>query len=144
MAIPREMEERLEMLTADVLLEIRAQYLAGGATALKHWEQISDRMRAATRTQATPQAWCTKLLRDLQISTPSSSTSSALEKLCEAVGILGKRGPSEWLRLIDAEHAFLIARTRTMAEERRDARTARMAEANAQAAARDASTIGTT
>lgn len=126
------MQERLEMLTADVLIEVRAQYLAGGANALKHWDQISDRMRAATRTQANPQAWCTKLLRDLQISTPSSSTSSALERLCEAVGIIGK--PAEWLRLIDAEHAYIIARVRTMAEERRDARTARnarMAEAAA-------------
>ena len=125
MAIPREMQDRLVMLTTDVLIEVRAQYLAGGANALKHWDQISDRMRAATRTQATPQAWCTKLLRDLQISTPSSSTSSALEVLCEAVGILGRSGPAEWLRLIDAEHAFVIARVRTMAEERREARIAR-------------------
>lgn len=143
MAIPREMAERLEMLTADVLLEVRAQYLAGGANALKHWEQISDRMRAATRTQANPQAWLTKLMRDLQISTPSSSTSSALEALCDGVGVLGKIGPSEWLRLIDAEHAYIIARVRRMAEERRDARTARMAEAAAAAAERDANTITT-
>ena len=57
--------------------------------------------------------------------------------------MLGKIGPSEWLRLIDAEHAYIIARVRRMAEERRDARTARMAEAAAAAAERDANTITT-
>jgi hypothetical protein len=53
----------------------------------------------------------------------------ALEALCDAVGVLGPGGASAWLRLIDAEHAFLIARTRRVAEERRDARTAARAAA---------------
>lgn len=127
-------KEHLTDLTVDVVMELRRQYLAGGANALKHWDQITDRMRAATRTCAGPEEWVTKLCRDLQIAAPSSSLSSAVEALTEMVR-RSRGGAHAWLALVEREYAFMIARARRLAEERR----AEKLEAAALAAKENAS-----
>lgn len=114
-------KEALTDATVDVVMELRSQYLAGGANALKHWDQITDRLRAATRTCTGPEEWITKLCRDLQISAPSNSLSSASEALAE---MARKAGASAWLALVEREYAYMIAKARRLAEERRDARLA--------------------
>lgn len=116
-------KEALSDATVDVVMELRRQYLAGGANALKHWDQITDRMRAATRTTSGPEEWCTKLCRDLQIAAPSSGLSSSLESLAEMV----RRSPGgarAWLALVEREYAYMIAKSRRLAEERRAERIA--------------------
>mgnify|MGYP001283913011 CR=1 FL=1 len=125
-------KEHLTDLTVDVVMELRRMYLSTGANALKHWDQITDRVRAATRTCAGPEEWVTKLCRDLQIAAPSSSLSSAAEALTEAAR---RYGAAAWLALVEREYAFMIARARRLAEERR----AEKLEAAAQAAKENAS-----
>lgn len=125
--IDDKQKEHLTDLTVDVVLEVRKQYLATGANALRHWDQLTERMRAATRTTTGPEEWITKLLRDLQIGGPSSGLSSAAEALVEHARKYGVRA---WLALVESEYAFMVARARRLAEERRDARLA--AEASAK------------
>lgn len=127
-------KEALSDATVDVVMELRRQYLSTGANALKHWDQITDRVRAATRTCAGPEEWVTKLCRDLQIAAPSSSLSSAVEALTEMVR-RSRGGAHAWLALVEREYAFMIARARRLAEERR----AEKLEAAALAAKENAS-----
>ena len=118
-------KEALTDATVDVVMELRRQYLAGGANALKHWDQITDRLRAATRTCAGPEEWVTKLCRDLQIAAPSSSLSSASETLAE---MARRYGAAAWLALVEREYAFMIAKARRLAEERRAEKLAAQGE----------------
>lgn len=120
-AIDDRKKEHLTDLTVDVVLAVRRQYLAGGANALRHWDQITERVRAATRTTAGPEEWMTKLLRDLQIASPSSDLAAGAEALVETARKYGVRA---WLALVEAEYAFIIARARRIAEERAAARLA--------------------
>lgn len=125
-------KEHLVDLTVDVVLAVRAQYLAAGANAIKHWDQITDRMRAATRTSAGPEAWLTKLSRDLKLSAPSRAAAEAAEALAEYVRRGGERGARAWLQLAEDESTFIIARARRLAEARSEAReSARAAGAGA-------------
>ncbi len=109
-------KEHLTDLTVDVVMELRRMFLATGANPLSHWDQIESRMRAATRTCAGPEEWCTKLCRDLRLSAPSNSLSSAMEDLTEAAR---RYGAARWLALVEREYAYMIAKARRIAEERR-------------------------
>lgn len=137
-------KEALVDLTVDVVMAVRAQYLAGGANAIKHWPQITDRMRAATRTTEGPEAWATKIMRDLKLPAPSKDTAAALEALVEFVRRGGERGTRAWLATVEAESMFIIAKAQRLAEERRSARDARAAAAEAEAGKREAAPAGPT
>ncbi len=67
MAIDEQAKERLRTLTVEVLLCYRAAYLKAGASPLKHWDQLQDRMRSAARRSQTPEEWATALSRGLQL-----------------------------------------------------------------------------
>ena len=136
-AIDDKQKEHLTDLTVDVVLEVRRQYLAAGANALRHWDQITERVRSATRTTTGPEEWMTKLLRDLQIGSPSSATAAAIEALTETARKYGVRA---WLALVEAEYAFIVARARRMAEERATARLAAQAPDAAPVPATDTPT----
>lgn len=113
-------EKRLDELrdkTVNLLLEMRAAYLANGANALKHWDQIHDRMRAAARTTTTVEEWTSAMLRGLQLSAPSSSISSRAVELSDDVVAQGAK--TAWLDLLEREHAYLIAMARLEAEDRK-------------------------
>lgn len=114
-------EEHLLDLTTDLVLCLRAQYLAGGASALKHWDQLAERLRAATRTSSTAEAWATRLCRDLLVAVPSAQTSAAMEALVLATR---RHGAVAWLALVEREWAYVMARARRLAEERREERLA--------------------
>lgn len=62
--------------------------------------------------------------RDLNLSAPGKESSRALVDLVHAV--TEKSARNEWLRLLDAEHGYLIALTRLSAEKRKEAREARV------------------
>lgn len=114
----------LERLTVDLLMEIRAAYLATpGCSALKHWDQLQSRMRVASRTCASVQEWVTAMHRGLQLPAPRSSTSSVIQALVNEVDIM-QRGQVAWLDLVEREYACLLSRCRLEAERRRDARDA--------------------
>lgn len=135
-------KETLVDRTVDVVMAVRAQYLASGANAIKHWPQITDRMRAATRTTEGPEAWATKIMRDLKLPAPSKDTAAALEALAEFVQRGGERGTRAWLATVEAESMFIIAKAQRLAEERRSERDARAAAAEAEAEKRKAAPAG--
>lgn len=111
-------KEKLRTLTVELLLEIRAAYLASpGANALKHWDQLQERMRAAARTTSSPEEWATKVRRELNLSAPNSSASSSLVDLVHEV--TEKNARREWLDMIEKEHGYIIALTRLSAEKRK-------------------------
>jgi hypothetical protein len=119
MRLQESEKEKLRTETVEVLLSIRAAYLAQGANALKHWTQLSDRMRGAVRTSESPEEWYTTMLRTLQIrAAPSLLSSTCLLELADHVRELG--AASEWLDMVEREYGLLIAMARKTAEERRD------------------------
>lgn len=118
---------RLEGLTVTLLLELRREYLAAGASALKHWDQLQSRMLAAARTTDSVPEWLSSMCRALQLGAPLSSTCSAASALQRAVLADGGRA-AEWLDLLEREHAFLIASARLEAERRKETKDAGLAE----------------
>lgn len=113
-----EQREHLVLRTTELLLHVRRAYLSAGGSPLRHWDQMSDRMRAAARTTASVPEWTTALMRSLQLGAPGSSLSSAIEALTIAVAEVGS---SAFLDLIEREHGYVIARARLAAEKRRQA-----------------------
>lgn len=111
--------EKLRTLTVEVLLTVRAAYLAAGGNPLKHYDQIENRMRSAARRSQTPEEWTTALYRGLQLPAPSSSGSRALVDL--AAFVAEQRCAVAWLDLIEREHGYLMAMMRLCAEQRREA-----------------------
>lgn len=116
-----ETRTRLIDLTVTYLLDVRAMYLAAGANPLKHWDQLQSRLMAAARSSTTASEWGTRLLRGLQIGSPSSSTSSALVALVDAVGPDSR----DWLDLIEREYGLVLAKARLESERRRTERAER-------------------
>lgn len=110
--------ETWRVMTAMVLLDVRSAYLKAGASPLKHWDQILDRMRAAARTSGSVEEWHTSMCRSLQLGATSNSASSLLVELRTHVG--SARGA--WLDMIEREHGLLMAMARLEAERRKEAR----------------------
>lgn len=121
MAISENAKERLRTATVEVLLDLRAAYLAGGASPLKHWDQLHDRLRSAARTTDSPEEWHSAMLRSLQLAAANSSACSGLKRLVDLVHELDAR--RAWFDLLEREHGYLIALTRLDSEKRREART---------------------
>lgn len=111
-----EQREKLVRATRDVLLEVRAMYLAFGGNSLRHWSQIQDRVRAATRTTTNPGEWVTRVMRDLQIPAPCSSLAHAIDSLCSEVEDIGTIA---WLDMVEREISYIIALMRLESERRR-------------------------
>jgi hypothetical protein len=117
--------ETVRLATVALVMALRAQYLAGGASPLKHWTQITERMRAAAATTSGPREWASVMLRKLGVQAPSRETSSAIERLVAAVEIPGV-GDARFLALVDREWGYLIALARAEAEERQERRRAEL------------------
>lgn len=115
--------EKLRTQTVEVLLAVRAAYLAGPSpNTLKHWEILGNRAKAAARTTATPEQWITALCRGMQIQTLNSSTCSAVVDLVAYVA--EQKLSRDWLRLVETESSYLMALTRLNAEKRKEKRDA--------------------
>lgn len=118
MALTEEARQRLVDSTVEMLEALRRAYIrTPHFNALKHWDQLQERMRLATRTSTSPEEWVTALARSLKLTALDSSASSALEALREAVLLAG--GAGEWLALVEAEYAYLIAQMRVRSETRK-------------------------
>lgn len=113
----------LETLTVEWVLALRAEYLASpGCNVLKHWDQMQDRMRAAARTTGSADEWVTSVRRGLRLSAPSRDSARCSDALVsEARDHASAR---EFLELIESRHAYLMARARVAAEERKERREA--------------------
>lgn len=121
-------EERAPLIDATVVvvLALRREYLrTPGVSVLRHWRQIQNRLRAAARTCESAPEWATRLMRDLQIDSPSVRLSETIEYL---VVLVERAGASAWLDLLDREHGYVIALARLEADRRREERDALNAE----------------
>lgn len=120
MRLDENRKEVLEQATVRVLLAIRARYLAEGANALKHWDQLHDRMRSAIEEvkHKTVAAWFTRLAETLDIQVTSSISSVVAELEAE----VQTTERSAWANMVREEHAMLIALAQKEAEARKAAR----------------------
>lgn len=101
-----------------VMMATRAEYLAAGANALKHWDQLHDRLHLALRTSSTAEQLVTSLRRGLHLSAPSSDSSAAAIDLVTAMDA----DPSACMDMLESEIGLVMARSRVEAERRRDAK----------------------
>lgn len=127
----RALEDELTPKAVHFLLGVRAQYLRNGANRLKAWEQLAERVRAASRRSTSVEEWATAVLRGLQIAGPTNSTSSALADLTRTVA--ARASADTFLRLVEREWAAMIACAQLEAERRRDAQRAGGGTADADA-----------
>lgn len=101
-----------------VMMATRAEYLSAGASALKHWDQLHDRLHLALRTSSTAEQLVTALRRALRLSVPSSDSSAAMVALADA---MDADAPA-YLDMLESEIGFVMAKSRLEAERRRDAK----------------------
>lgn len=120
--------ERLLDKTVRVVLAIRAQYLANGANALKHWQQIHDRLRISTATAGSVEEWVTLMCSGLRLPTPSKDLSSAMVELATEESC--NANATQWLELMEREHAYVMALARAEAEDRKNERARAMEQGN--------------
>jgi hypothetical protein len=102
----------------EMLLELRAEYLANGANAMKHWDQLHDRTLMALRTSANGEQLTSALRRGLNLSASSSRCSNAIDRFVRVLDA----DPMLWLGMMESEIGYLMARTRVEAERRKAAR----------------------
>lgn len=114
-----EKRERWRKLTVDLVMAVRSEYLASGASALSHWDQLKDRMLASARTSQGASEWVTALCRRLSLAAPGKPLSSATESLVSDVESAGPRGELEFLAFVEAEYGLVLARARLEGERRR-------------------------
>lgn len=103
-----------------VMMATRSEYLAAGASALKHWDQLHDRLHLALRTSSTAEQLVTALRRGLRLSAPSSDSSAAAVDLVGAMDA----DPTQWIGMLEDEIGLVMARSRLEAERRRGLRNA--------------------
>lgn len=113
-------EQRRVLLEATIeyLDAVRTAYLrTPGASPMKHWDMLLERVRLACRTSGSVAEWTTTLARSLKLPAPSSYLSSALDELAAMVRENG--GDAVWLEMVEREHAYVMARLRLWTEQRR-------------------------
>lgn len=103
-------------MTVRLVLAARAEYLAAGASPLKHWDQIKDRMRAAASTSGSASEWTTSLLRGLGLGAPGNPLSLATDALVTSIEMDG--ADDAFLAFVEAEHGLVLARARLESERR--------------------------
>lgn len=109
--------DKVRQHTVAVVLGMRAEFLSAGANPLKHWDQILDRMRAATRMSTSVQEWTTAVARGLQLGSGSSLRNTDQIKLAETVEANG--GARFWLDMLEREYGYIIALARVAADGKR-------------------------
>jgi hypothetical protein len=87
---------------------------------LKHWDQLTTRMRSSAKQATTAAEWVSLMMRKLQIESPSLGCSHSVESLV----IRAHGHEPQWLDLIEREVGYLIASARVEAEARQVAKNA--------------------
>jgi hypothetical protein len=77
---------------------------------------MASRMRVAARVTEGPDEWATRMMRSLQIPSPSKNTAASLLALSHQVR--EARAENAWLELLDRENGLLMAMCRKISEER--------------------------
>lgn len=124
MRLDDQQKERLRTQTMEVLLAVRAQFLAryGRAVMRTHWDRLLSAMRGATDDTHQPEEWVTYLTERLQLESPSKSACSAMMDLVHAVRETDSRA---WRDLVQRESALILVMAQQCAEQRREERNAK-------------------
>ncbi len=115
-----EYERKLLGLLTEFLLALRREYLATGANAITHWEQLQNRMTTAARTSVNVADWITRTRTTLRLPAPSRDSSHCSVALEREIAEESLRD-ADVLRLIERRAPLLVARARVLAEERKEA-----------------------
>lgn len=110
--------DRVREETVSLIMAMRSEYLQAGASPLKHWDQLQDRMRAAARQSANVPQFVTSMSRSLSLGAPSNDRSLVIDSLTILVG----EESSKWLDLVEEEHSYLMALCRLEAQQRKNNR----------------------
>lgn len=119
-----EDEHKLEawrLATVTVILRMRTWAIRYGASPLKVWDMLSERVRLATRRATSVESWSSTIMRSFQISTVDAETGQALLDLAGAVG----PDVDEWLNFLGDEHQFTFAAARERFDREKKARKAK-------------------
>lgn len=107
--------EAMREATIAWILAARWEYLGTtGCNVLRHWDQIQDRVRAASRMADDVPSWTTNVARALSLGAPAPERAKATGELAAAVG----KHALAWLDLVEEEHGYLMACARLNAEAR--------------------------
>ena len=120
----RPWSDRMRQHVVEYVLEVRREYLAAGNSALTHWTQIEQRLRASARTCATAREWTADVARRLRLGAASSSRSSVMADL---VATAHGRDRA-FLDLVERESPLVIAEARLESEQIRKDKAALAAE----------------
>lgn len=115
--------QSLRATTARLMLDLRAEFLAGGASAISHWDQLHSRFRASAMTTSSVQEFVTDVARRLRLESPSKDRCSTIDALSGLVAELDCR--DEWLTLVEIEIDYIAALARLEAERRKEEREAK-------------------
>lgn len=120
--------EAWEVCTIDVLLRLRTWAIRYGASPLRSWDMLSERVRLATRRATTVADWVNTVMRSFRISSVDSDTSAAIVELS---AIVGPDDVQEWLTWVETSHQFLMAAARMRFDHEKKSRKAKPTKATA-------------
>lgn len=101
-----------------MVVDARAEYLASGAMALKHWDQIHAALVMAMRVSDTAEQMVTAFRRSLRLGAPSSNSACSIARMAEAMDADAR----SWIAMLEEESGYVIAAARREAERRSAAR----------------------
>lgn len=114
-------KKTLETLTVEMLIALRNAYLReqGGRPPMTYWTQLQDRARSAARQSTSASEWSSLMQRRLQIGSLDKDSSRSLIELvrfCDE-----HQAHQEFLVAIERDHSLLMALTRLIVDERKQA-----------------------
>lgn len=110
-----------EVGTIDVLLKLRTWALRFGASPLKVWDMLQERVRLATRRSTSVAEWVSTIMRSFQISSMDAEASAACVDLQLAVG----PDAQSWLTWLETSQQFLLAAARARFDAEKKPRKAK-------------------
>lgn len=115
--------DRLLLLTRDLLLSYRGEHIAGGNNRMIHWDKIQSAVLIASKTSPGTSEWLSVVRSQMQLTAPTTRSAELACELVEAT-----RGDSHFLRMLARRCAHLMSMMRIEADRRRTEREAREAE----------------
>lgn len=114
--------------TVTVMLHFRLWAIRHGASPLKVWEMLAERLRLATRQARTVQQWCSLVMRHFRIDTMDpESTRDMLDLVTATTG-----ETTAWLGMVRDELPFLLCCARERFDQQRQARSTKEPAASAK------------
>ena len=121
MALEEKQKRVLEELTIEWLLQIRREYLMSPqANVLKWADLLLSRLRISARTADGPEELGTSLRKRLCLPAPTLDSARSFDALVSEVR--DQECAGDYLRLIEARSAYLLASVRVRADDAKQAK----------------------